>query len=103
MLRNIANIFVIGRLNNGFKKTIFQRYLTENLKSKEIIKNVKHKDADYKDADYKDADDEDADYENMFVKTTFNNTEWGGPLRGGTLPEPTRFGDWERKGRCTDY
>tara|TARA_B100000401_G_scaffold104308_1_gene67591 strand:+ start:8145 stop:8441 length:297 start_codon:yes stop_codon:yes gene_type:complete len=98
MLRNIANIFVIGKLNNGFKTKIFQRYLTENLKSNEIIKNVKHKDADYKDAD-----DEDADYENMFVKTTFNNTEWGGPLRGGTLPEPTRFGDWERKGRCTDY
>ena len=29
--------------------------------------------------------------------------EWGGPRRGGRLPEPTRFGDWERKGRCTDF
>jgi hypothetical protein len=29
--------------------------------------------------------------------------EWGGPTRGGTRPEPTRFGDWERKGRCTDF
>ncbi len=26
-------------------------------------------------------------------------TELGGP-KG---PEPTRFGDWERKGRCSDF
>ncbi len=26
-------------------------------------------------------------------------TEFGGP----TGPEPTRFGDWERKGRCSDF
>lgn len=25
--------------------------------------------------------------------------EVGGP----TGPEPTRYGDWERKGRCTDF
>ena len=47
--------------------------------------------------------DDDEEYEEMFVKTNFNNIEWGGPLRGGRMPEPTRFGDWERKGRCTDY
>ncbi len=29
--------------------------------------------------------------------------EWGGPTKGGRQPEPTRFGDWERKGRCTDF
>ena len=29
--------------------------------------------------------------------------EWGGPTKGGSAPEPTRFGDWERKGRCTDF
>lgn len=29
--------------------------------------------------------------------------EWGGPTKGGSLPEPTRFGDWERKGRCSDF
>lgn len=28
--------------------------------------------------------------------------EWGGPTKGGTAPEPTRFGDWERKGRCSE-
>jgi len=27
------------------------------------------------------------------------NSEHGGP----TGPEPTRFGDWERKGRCIDF
>ncbi|HKU89253.1 MAG TPA: DUF1674 domain-containing protein [Steroidobacteraceae bacterium] len=27
------------------------------------------------------------------------HTEHGGP----TGPEPTRFGDWERKGRCIDF
>ncbi len=26
-------------------------------------------------------------------------TEQGGPAG----PEPTRFGDWERKGRCIDF
>ena len=26
------------------------------------------------------------------------------PERGGPKgPEPTRFGDWEQKGRCTDF
>ena len=31
-------------------------------------------------------DDENGDYEEMYVKTSFNNIEWGGPLRGGGLP-----------------
>lgn len=26
-----------------------------------------------------------------------------GEVRGPTGPEPTRFGDWERKGRCSDF
>ena len=29
--------------------------------------------------------------------------EWNGPTRGGKFAEPTRFGDWERKGRCSDF
>mmetsp|Transcript_89231 Transcript_89231/g.178336 ORF Transcript_89231/g.178336 Transcript_89231/m.178336 type:complete len:113 (+) Transcript_89231:140-478(+) len=40
--------------------------------------------------------------EDMFVKTTMG-LEWGGPMRGGRYSEPTRFGDWEQKGRCTDF
>jgi hypothetical protein len=49
-------------------------------------------------------DDED---EEMFVDAHqslgHGEREWGGPTRGGRLAEPTRFGDWERKGRCTDF
>ena len=33
------------------------------------------------------------------VETTGQPGETGGP-KG---PEPTRFGDWERKGRCIDF
>lgn len=29
--------------------------------------------------------------------------EHGGPKRGGKYREPTRFGDWEQKGRCSDF
>ena len=49
------------------------------------------------------ADEEDeAEMEDMFCDTGMGK-EWGGPMRGGRMPEPTRFGDWERKGRCTDF
>ncbi|KAA3677456.1 uncharacterized protein DEA37_0007979 [Paragonimus westermani] len=26
-----------------------------------------------------------------------------GEIDGPTGPEPTRYGDWERKGRCSDF
>lgn len=51
--------------------------------------------------------DEEDEEEDMFVEAhesfEFQGKEWGGPRRGGRLPEPTRYGDWERKGRCTDF
>ena len=47
-------------------------------------------------------DEDDAELEDMFVDTSMGK-EWGGPTRGGRMPEPTRFGDWERKGRATDF
>ena len=50
-----------------------------------------------------DKEEEEDEYEDMFVKTVFKDIEWGGPLRGGRMLEPTRFGDWERKGRVTDF
>lgn len=40
--------------------------------------------------------------ENMFVQGPMG-MEWNGPTRGGKRPEPTRFGDWERKGRASDF
>jgi hypothetical protein len=45
----------------------------------------------------------DEDEEDMVQMVDAKTGEWGGPTRGGTAPEPTRFGDWERKGRCTDF
>lgn len=42
-------------------------------------------------------DDGDADDYNIHVNE--NTGEIGGP-RG---PEPTRYGDWERNGRCSDF
>mmetsp|Transcript_6901 Transcript_6901/g.9014 ORF Transcript_6901/g.9014 Transcript_6901/m.9014 type:complete len:168 (-) Transcript_6901:165-668(-) len=54
-----------------------------------------------------DAYDSEEEQEEMFVdpheSLGHSQREWGGPRRGGRLAEPTRFGDWERKGRCTDF
>ncbi|KAG7397017.1 hypothetical protein PHYBOEH_001351 [Phytophthora boehmeriae] len=50
--------------------------------------------------DLDDLDDEDG--EDM-VAIGPSGAEYGGPTRGGKLKEPTRFGDWERKGRCSDF
>ncbi len=47
-------------------------------------------------------EDEEEDLEQMFVMGPAG-MEWGGPTRGGKRPEPTRFGDWERKGRASDF
>eukprot|EP00934_Nitzschia_sp_Nitz4_P007013 Nitzschia sp. Nitz4//scaffold36_size144017//97667//98283//NITZ4_003104-RA/size144017-snap-gene-0.197-mRNA-1//1//CDS//3329549510//7003//frame0 len=53
------------------------------------------------------ADDDDMEEEEMFVEADsslgHDMAEWGGPRRGGRFPEPTRFGDWERQGRCSDF
>lgn len=58
--------------------------------------------------DVVDQDEDEMEQEDMFVEPhesfEFQHVlEWGGPRRGGRLPEPTRYGDWERKGRCTDF
>jgi len=54
-----------------------------------------------------DVDDDEMEQEEMFVdphkSLGHDKREWGGPRRGGRLLEPTRFGDWERKGRCSDF
>ena len=51
-------------------------------------------------------DNEDApvddELENMFHDGPCG-IEWNGPTRGGRRPEPTRYGDWERKGRVSDF
>ena len=47
-------------------------------------------------------EDDDDEMEEMFVQGPAG-MEYGGPTRGGRMPEPTRFGDWERKGRTSDF
>ena len=44
----------------------------------------------------------DDELENMFHDGPCG-VEWNGPTRGGRRPEPTRYGDWERKGRVSDF
>lgn len=54
-----------------------------------------------------DKKDDEMEQEDMYVMPDaalgHDKIEWGGPRRGGRFSEPTRFGDWERKGRCTDF
>ncbi|GLD97030.1 hypothetical protein PINS_up005713 [Pythium insidiosum] len=59
-------------------------------------------------AAHDDEDDDDIDDEDLadMVDTVAmgpSGVEYGGPQRGGKFREPTRFGDWERKGRCSDF
>ena len=87
MLRNLIRCRFLSNVSNG--NIAFT-----------LPVNINNETTTDKNIDYENTDE---DYENMFVKTSFNNVEWGGPLRGGKLLEPTRFGDWERKARCTDW
>lgn len=48
------------------------------------------------------AEDDLEELEEMFIMGPAG-IEWNGPTRGGARPEPTRYKDWERKGRCTDF
>lgn len=50
-----------------------------------------------------DLDDLDDDDTEDMVAVGPSGVEYGGPTRGGKLKEPTRYGDWERKGRCSDF
>ena len=67
-------------------------------KSKNVGETIVKKEAC---GDLSEEPDED-EMEEMFVDGPAG-MEWGGPTRGGARPEPTRFGDWERKGRVSDF
>jgi hypothetical protein len=60
-------------------------------------------DAEKAPADAKCGPTDDDDDDDMVEMVDPSTGEWGGPTKGGTMPEPTRFGDWERKGRCSDF
>jgi len=49
--------------------------------------------------------DQDASIEtpNVFAQFPDRTNPITGEVQGPTGPEPTRFGDWERKGRCSDF
>ncbi len=49
-------------------------------------------------------EDDEEQLEEMFQPgPSLGKVEWGGPTRGGSRPEPTRYGDWDRNGRCSDF
>lgn len=71
---------------------------SEKLKDEVLAVNsndegIDHNDDRKKEGEGKEEEDVDVDY---VIKVT---SEVGGP-RG---PEPTRYGDWERGGRCSDF
>lgn len=49
------------------------------------------------------ADQQDSAPEDPFARFPDNTNPSTGEVGGPTGPEPTRFGDWERKGRVTDF
>jgi hypothetical protein len=55
----------------------------------------------------KEEEEEEEEQVEMFVSPHkclgHEKIEWNGPTRGGRYAEPTRFGDWEKKGRCSDF
>ena len=78
--------------------TVVVRWMSGSRSKSEPVK-VEHVVADPLGPD----DDVDSDDEDMVPMIDPVTGEWGGPTKGGTAPEPTRFGDWERAGRCTDF
>jgi hypothetical protein len=111
--RNISS----GRYNSNSATSQLSPIITMTSASPESGTSSKNGDTDHGTKDNSSSsstscgtveDDDEMEQEEMFVEPyeTFeyqNIREWNGPRRGGRLPEPTRYGDWERKGRCTDF
>ncbi|CAH8576823.1 unnamed protein product [Schistosoma margrebowiei] len=79
--------------NSGFKpKSLFgRRYLTKGAVTRDL--NTSDSQKSEGNISNKDMSESPSDYVHP------ESGERGGP-RG---PEPTRYGDWERKGRCIDF
>jgi hypothetical protein len=43
------------------------------------------------------------DKESMPSVVSEQQLDWDAEIGGPHGPEPTRYGDWERKGRCIDF
>ena len=78
-------------------------------KTNTLTSNTEHDHSHHHDhAETNENIDDEMEQEEMFVEPDHPSLlefgkEWGGPRRGGRFQEPTRFGDWERKCRCTDF
>ena len=89
-----------GRLVRGFSSSSTEGYgLPKSLKEPAVAAKGIIKEACGTEPT---VDDDEDEMEEMFVQGPAG-MEWGGPTRGGQRPEPTRFGDWERKGRTSDF
>lgn len=77
----------------GVNRMAALSFSSVNVAGKQSIKN---------NADVNPLDDDEDDMEDMFIEGP-KGIEWGGPTRGGRRPEPTRYGDWERNGRVSDF
>lgn len=76
-------------------------YSKASQQSANITKSVSLNNKDVKCDNNSNLSEED-DLEEMFILGP-SGMEWNGPTRGGSRPEPTRYGDWERKGRASDF
>ncbi|CEG39021.1 Uncharacterized conserved protein [Plasmopara halstedii] len=77
-----------------------KKFVALNSSDKPRITHAEAQSVTDKSNDTDDYDNEDAE-ETVVIDSS--NYEIGGPTRGGKFKEPTRFGDWERKGRCSDF
>ena len=99
-------------ISNSVLPYLKMRYLYSevNERDKKLLQKTSKKNKNFEKSndinkekiDYEEMEDENTEMEYMFCETS-SGREWGGPMRGGRFYEPTRFGDWERKGRCTDF
>lgn len=110
VIQTSARVRNVLRLNRSFATTV-QVDHTKASPKKESLETVKfnptaNKIAGKEEAASKCGPEDDSDdldeMEEMFIEGPAG-LEWNGPTRGGKRPEPTRFGDWERKGRASDF
>ena len=87
--------------NNNINKDINIKSNTININN-ENNKNEKSNNNKCSTTNDNNNDDDLVELEEMFVMGP-KGMEWNGPTRGGQRPEPTRYGDWERKGRASDF
>ena len=87
---------------NLLKSKISFRFLASESKGVTNSVKIEIKKNKQPEKDVRREDEDEEELEEMFIEGPAG-LEWGGPTRGGRKPEPTRYGDWERKGRVSDF